>query len=451
MRHAILGSLPALLVGVSLAWAEPEAPAKAEPIPAPKGARAAPPIVGVPENSPPMAPEAGPGHGPHFEPVYTTWTRLPPEFLCRPPAGIAPNDSCACKPLPERLWFRTELLIWWLRNDRLEPLATTGPSLTAVNNVAVDRADVFGGRVDDGAFTGARFTVGGWLDEDRVWGLEADYFFVGPQEQERFRNTARRRILTRPFFNLNTGTPSAQIVSFPNVAAGSFDRRSPTDFDGAEIMGRWNFCACWNDRADAVAGFRYLNLDEKLTVATNSANTAAAPMFPGATVTSTDSYHTRNEFDGINLGAELELRRECWFIHFRGKVGLGQTHQTLDIAGGTTVIGANGSVTRFAGGVLAEPSNIGSHERDRFSIVPEAGIDLAYQVTKHVRLSLGYSFLYWNNVIRPGSQPDFVVDVAQAPQLAPAAAPTGQRRPAVFFRETDFWAQGISLGAEIRY
>ena len=58
------------------------------------------------------------------------------------------------------------------------------------------------------------------------------------------------------------------------------------------------------------------------------------------------------------------------------------------------------------GGILALPSNIGSYSRSVFGVIPEAGLTLGVQPINHVRLTAGYSFLYWNAVARPGDQID---------------------------------------------
>jgi hypothetical protein len=65
---------------------------------------------------------------------------------------------------------------------------------------------------------------------------------------------------------------------------------------------------------------------------------------------------------------------------------------------------------------------------------------------------VGYNFLYVSSVIRPGDQVDRVLDITQIPNFpVPGVQPTALGRPTVLFKETDFWAQGINLGLEIRY
>ena len=47
---------------------------------------------------------------------------------------------------------------------------------------------------------------------------------------------------------------------------------------------------------------------------------------------------------------------------------------------------------------MALPSNIGHYSRDQFSVVPEVGLNVGYQLTRHVSLSAGYTCIYWSNV-----------------------------------------------------
>jgi hypothetical protein len=443
MRKGFTGSLAGLLVAVGLTVADDLPPEK---LTAPTPVIPQPAVVLA-------APVADPPPHPRFEPAVTQWTRLPPEYRCGPPPGVCPATPCPCDEPPyDRVWFRADYLIWWLRNDRLPVLATTGPAvLPAGVEGGNGTRSVLSGRVDHGAFSGGRFTAGAWLDEDREFGVEASYFVLGEQVQEKFRNTGRDSVLARPFFNVNANAPSSLLVSFPALASGFVRSREPTDFQGFEVNGRVNAYACWDDRVDTLAGVRYLNLDERLTVATQIVNTVAAPTLPGATISTIDSYRTRNEFYGGQVGAEVEFRRECWYLHIHGKLGLGDTHQELEITGGSTVTTPTGTFT-LPGGVLTQASNIGRISRDHFAVVPEVGIDLGYQVTEHIRVSFGYQFLFWNNVIRPGGQVDPAVDVAQSALLGGGLFPAaGLRRPQVLFKQTDLWVQGLNVTAEVRY
>jgi hypothetical protein len=126
------------------------------------------------------------------------------------------------------------------------------------------------------------------------------------------------------------------------------------------------------------------------------------------------------------------------------KVALGPTQQMVNIQGSTLVNGT----TRLEGGLLALSSNIGHYSRDVFTVVPEVGLNLGYQLTDHLRLFVGYNFLYWSSVVRPGN----TVQRAINPNLLPGSTVMGgPDRPAFAFRGSDFWAQGVSFGLEFRY
>jgi hypothetical protein len=115
--------------------------------------------------------------------------------------------------------------------------------------------------------------------------------------------------------------------------------------------------------------------------------------------------------------------------------------QAVIISGDRTV---NGVTT--TGGLLALPTNIGSFERHRLAFAPELNVNLIYQINPCWRLMTGYSFIYWSNVVLAGNQIDFSVNRSQVP--GPLVGPA---RPAFNFTSTDFWAQGISFGAEYRW
>ncbi len=100
---------------------------------------------------------------------------------------------------------------------------------------------------------------------------------------------------------------------------------------------------------------------------------------------------------------------------------------------------ANGVTRNFVGGLLAEPSNIGSFHKDQFSVVPQVDLTLSYHIDQHWRIFGGYDFLYWSSVVRPGQQIDRTLDETQIPNFEPAGTvpSAGQNRPAVLFQRSD--------------
>jgi hypothetical protein len=105
----------------------------------------------------------------------------------------------------------------------------------------------------------------------------------------------------------------------------------------------------------------------------------------------------------------------------------------------------------FEGGLLALPgANIGRSAGNEFSVVPQIGVNVGYQVTPYCSVFAGYSCLYWTNVIRPGREIDTVVDINRIPNFgtAPASAAV---RPTMLFNQSDFWAQGVNVGVRFSW
>ena len=101
---------------------------------------------------------------------------------------------------------------------------------------------------------------------------------------------------------------------------------------------------------------------------------------------------------------------------------------------------------------LANPANIGTYyERDAFTMIPELGVDLGYQVNCRWRAHLGYNILYWGCVSRAADQISLYVDPRNVPSSSaynPAAALPFPQFPD---KTACFWAQGMNAGAEFRF
>jgi hypothetical protein len=158
-----------------------------------------------------------------------------------------------------------------------------------------------------------------------------------------------------------------------------------------------------------------------------------------------DRFNTRNEFYGGQLGGRVEYAGDRLFLSGLFKIGLGTTHEVVDLTGFT-----RGAVNT-PGGLLVLTSNGGRRSHDEFAAVPELGINVGYQVCRGFQVFVGYTFLYISDVVRPGDQINRNVN----PNLLPASptfrTPTGPAEPAFSFQRTDFWAQGMNFGLAFRY
>jgi hypothetical protein len=371
-------------------------------------------------------------------------------------SGLAlAQDSPFDEPLPSgRSWIEAEALLWWMQAANLPPLVTASPPGTALGNIGVlttpGTAVLFGGSPVNGDLSaGGRITAGLWLNCDRTVGVEGYFFELGKQTQ-RFSGGAPGSV-GRPFINTDTGLPDAEIVSAPGFLDGSVQASASSgNLLGAGVLGRFNLCnGCWYC-LDALAGYRYLSLSDQVDITENLTSTdptqKVVPL--GTNIILTDSFHTTNQFNGGDIGLAGELRWNSWTLGGTARVALGSTHERADISGSTTVTVPGFPTAVNPGGLLALSSNSGSHTRDVFAVVPEARLQLACQLNAHLRVHIGYTFLYWSQVARAGDQIDLVVNPALLPPPKPGASPA---RPEFTFQGTSFWAQGIDLGLTFRF
>jgi hypothetical protein len=301
---------------------------------------------------------------------------------------------------------------------------------------------IFGGPITQSSFSGGRFALGIWLDQEQCSAIEANYFFLGQRSVKFNANSNAFPVLSVPFFNLTTHAEDAFVIASPNLAIGGVAVRAPSQFWGTELNYRgnlWRGCHC---RLDYLAGFRYLELKEGLDIFT-----ANQLLVDGGTQTLTaDKFDTFNQFFGGQVGLLWELRGARWSLDLRTKVALGDSYQSVNIQGNTFVSGPGGTGL-FPGGLFALPSNIGRAHENQFAVVPELGINFGYQLTEGWRCYVGYTFIYWSSVFRPGDQIDRVIDTTQLPPVPFA----GQTRPTVPLKNRDFWTQGMNFGLEYRY
>src|SRR5262249_6538754 len=160
-------------------------------------------------------------------------------------------------------------------------------------------------------------------------------------------------------------TEGAEAVAVPGFFNGRITIDAPSRLWGGDINLRKNcLCGCYY-RADLLAGFRYLDLEESLRIREDiQANidprvlanqhdpvVQRLAQINGSQQIVIDQFSTRNRFYGGQLGTAIEFRRGPWSLDFRGKVGLGVTHQTVDISGVTVLTRPGGAQQFFSGGL----------------------------------------------------------------------------------------------------
>jgi hypothetical protein len=344
------------------------------------------------------------------------------------------------------LWVRTEFLSWWTQGMRLPPLVTSSTVGTPENIAGAlgqpNTTLLFGDQeVIDGNHAGGRISFGLWLSPCYWDGIEANYMGLG-RAATGFRATSNETpIIARPFFDTSNNQQAAMLVAYPGLLQGSLAAEAWSELQSAEVLWRHGLMAGCGSSVHMLVGYRFGRLDENLRITQSSQWTAQqGQIIPGTTLDLFDEFGATSQFHGGEIGAVCRTQSGRWSLEVMLKIALGNTHSVVRIDGATqTTVPDAGSAT-FAGGLLAQETNIGRYERNAFSVLPELGATVGYDLTHRVRATVGYSLLCWTNVARPADQMDF--EVSQFPPEAPA----GSRSPALNFVKSDFWAQGLRLG-----
>ncbi len=421
--------------------------------------RPAPPLERVAhsraDTAGPILPASGPPAG--DIPGLVNWSGLYP-VTPPPPAGPV-GEMPPLETPTARFYGGAEYLLWWTRPDRAPVLATTGSAfLPGAANAppagSLDTRILQDGRLDHGTRTGGRFTAGWYFDECGGKAVEVSGFFLGQASSRFSADQNQFPVLTRPFFNANpaAGAPreDVQFVAFPGAQNGRLTIDAPSELWGVDANVICCACRGCDWRVSWLAGLRYLNLHESLTVQEDITFLAASPL-AGRRVLVTDSFATRNQFYGAQAGVEGRWLRGRWTLDGRFKLAMGVTEQNLTVNGSQVfLVGANPDPR--PGGLLALPSNIGSFSRTSFAVVPEVGGSVGYYVTDRVRLSVGYNFLYWSSVVRPGEQIDRNLNSQQIPGFNfPNVTPSTTPPPVRLFNTSGYYAHGLTFGVEFNF
>jgi hypothetical protein len=253
---------------------------------------------------------------------------------------------------------------------------------------------------------------------------------------------------------LQLGQEDASLIAFPD-----FVRPGATvDLDGTiDIEGESNLQSAgltfrhilWGDferdfRLDVIGGYRFVQLDESLLIRDSFFDPGGGLLAP-TTRESRDVFDARNDFHGGEVGLSLEMYRNRWAFEFVAKVGLGNNHQVVTIDGQTSITSL-GTTAVEAGGLLAQPTNIGRYRRDVFMAIPEGSVTAKYALRENLELGLGVRLLYLDNLVRPGEQIDRVVNTSQI-----GGTLTGAPRPSHTFIDTDMLLRGLDVSLEYRW
>jgi Putative beta barrel porin-7 (BBP7) len=464
---------------------------------------------------------------------YAQTPSLPLASTSGAPAPAQPvvplNNSTA--PSDSQAWVSADYLLWWIKGSQLPPLLITSgstpltqtttpfPFLLPAASIVTDSSSpsppsfssvLVGPGFGDEIRSGCRCSIGSWLDSEQTFGVEAGYFILPSQSSHVSAASSGNPGLAIPFVNAATGQPgsyaigqSASVTSFSSVfitggginvflgntiitdaASGAVSFASSSQLQGTEANAILRAVNGSGFSLDLLAGFRYVQLDDSLsigsTVTQTHTNTTTNDTVLGsgtivdnftALVTRSDQFQAHNDFFGGQLGARAAYTWGNFSLSACGEVALGNMNQTVNVSGATAAsitrlttptfaipgtpflfpIGppvTTHAVQQSVGGLFAQTTNIGNHSRDVLAVVPEGTLKVGYDITPRIRVSLGYSIFYMNDVVRAGEQIDRGINpglLAYPPVLGSPA------RPAFQFNTTDFWAQGLDLGLAFRF
>jgi hypothetical protein len=360
-------------------------------------------------------------------------------------------DDVCNQCMPTRNFAKIEYLMWWGKGRSTPPLVTSsfaGTPAADAGELGLGTTTILYGGNDIGTDwrSGGRLTIGRVLDQDGTWMAVGRFYGLDDSEDSFHAESALGDpILARPFFNVILAQQDALLVAFPGVSQnGVIDIQSKSDMLGAEALVRHMLLGEEDLTIDFVAGYQFNRLDDSLNI-TNSELILVDPLgvfAPGTTVAMRDTFRTRNEFHGAAVGLAADVFRGPFRLELLGKLGFGNQRQTVTIDGNTEITPAVGPVVNDPQGLLARATNSGTFSRDVFTIIPEANLNLGYQVNNWT-FSIGYSFMYWKDVAWAGDQIDTRVNLSNPLVGAPL--------PAFQFRNTDHWLQGINFGAEYAF
>ena len=356
----------------------------------------------------------------------------------------------------QRLYFGADWLYWNTKGMDTPVLVTSSAAGTSRDIAAVrgelGSSTLFGGREINGdSVPGFRFNGGTWITPQQNFAIEAEYFRLSEQDDRFTGSSDGSFIIGRPFFDIVAGQETAQLVSYPNLVRGNLNIGTSTKYRSFLINGRASLCpqGCnhcgYPDHIDWIVGYRRLKLDDTIEISENL--TSLLTNAPG-TIAVTDRFDTENEFNGLQLGLVHRANFQRAWLESTLRVALGQNQQTVRINGTNTITEA-GLTDTLQGGLLAQRTNNGKYRREEFTMIPEVGLRLGLRLTKALSATVGYSVIYFPNVVRAGDQ----IDTDLNPNLVPPEAVpfSGALRPRFTYVESDYWAHGLSVGGELAF
>ncbi len=382
------------------------------------------------------------------------------------PSCVAGN-CCDCDNFvgaPGRIWVTGQYLSWWTSGAHLPPMAST---VDANGNPVT----LFGDQdIGNGQHEGYRVACGTWLDCHHCWGVEGDYFDISekPTDYDSGTTIGNANGTAFPIYRF-VNDPAAPGVLTPDVI-GLVSATSPyvgretvnTDsyFQSAglwlrhRLMG-WERTTSggdvnWTDRSartfrlDAIAGYRFARLIDTVN---EEDDTFCITNLNGYSYF--NDYRTVNNFNGGELGLDTVLTFGRWSLDVVTKCAIGVNNEYVRLYN-QEIVDESQNTGVPVPWIIVNQAPLQEFSRNRFAAIPELMATAGYQVTEHLKFTVGYDLLFWTAVVRAADQ--IAVNPANGyPYGNVISTPAANPLPPFTWIESSFLAQGLHAGAELRF
>jgi hypothetical protein len=344
-------------------------------------------------------------------------------------------------PPGPRVWLDFDYLLWRMKGGLLPALVTASPAglpLPTVGSAYMVNDNRINGDVRDGL----RLSAGYWLDKPHGTGVEASYTCFAHADDVATYTGHSGIFLSRPFWDVLQNRQALLLLSMTNgTMQGQAQVITSFDSQGAEANMWRRGPAMFSEEFHWIFGLRFFELEEDLTV-------LAASRTAVMEVSTFDTFATRNQFYGGQIGGRWFWGMNKFTIDAVFKLAVGAMVQEAKIFGGTTVTLPTGAQASAPGGFLALSSNSGTHRRTNFGFIRETSLTVGYNVTENINLHLGGDFVYVGYVVRPGEQTDLGINTNLLPGSAGAGGPA---RPGFRFNKEEFYMYGFRFGITVQF
>ncbi len=351
----------------------------------------------------------------------------------------------------DSFWITGEYLFGWIRGTNLPPLVTTSPMGTVQTEAGIlgkpTTSTLFGGMVNDDVRSGLRLGTGYVYDQENGLGFEGGFTYLASQTSDFSASSNNFPILARPYIDANlaavaataANAPQAVLIAFPGQSTGTVEVQAESgNFYEAHLDWTENIVDTGWMSLGCLMGYRFSRYDDALGIRQN--------IFPtvGTQIATVDEFGAQNQFHGLDLGLQARFSWKNLSLNLLGKVAPGSIFREVNINGSQVVTATGSPTVNSTGGVYALSSNIGNHSSNNVSLFSEVGGTLNWQVRSNVRVHVGYSAMFLDDVARSANQIDFTVN----PNLFPPVTTGGEKRPSFQLHHTDVWLQSINIGAD---